>query len=815
MKKAALLYFVGSLFLMSCSSFTPVETPSLPKTTSNESDKSNIRNLPILTKEEPEVYLADFSEPTGPIPINNNISIIEEAAIISAPEIIEIVEPPKESDANEKNVGSAIDVKQAEIENKELTLNSMDIGPPKLTETMDIALEVGSKNGLAVPTIHETTSIPSTPVKNIQETVPVNEQSSYAVNYKDTSESDASAPLSRKIAPFEVPDNAAESDAIALDTLEEPEPFTFSYFPELPKPIPDTNNLVAIVKESDNIPPAPETPEIARPPEKNNEENTVSSIDIKKTAVENIVPTELTEIKDEAPIVEPNRDFTVPDDTKGGRDMSYISYALIALCVILIILIKVLTNKNKSYKALKKRFDSFGLSSIQGAKEELSNLIEQQEEESKKLKKLQDAFNQLKSVAIDQKTEVQDLQKKIENQKNKFQKNRDLYKAMESAIQTYYTASLEDTGFRPLSASDMQYMDSFAPTVLLALNCMNYQDLRKKFLNNQKQISELLEEFKERYTTKSNRSLYQVMVIALSAELQNILVKLKFGKLEEGKEYVRQLANKFISIADDGNQTIAGTAKKFIYALQKLFEDAVDIEYEYYIKKEQSHQEQLALKARMREEREEQRRLKEQAEQMRREEEKYQQEKERLQEKLSLASSDEEKRIVEEGILKIDEQIATITEKKEEIIKLQHGKAGNVYIISNVGSFGDTVFKIGMTRRLDPQERVDELGSASVPFSFDVHSFIFSEDASGLETELHKRLNDRRVNRVNRRKEFFSVSIDELETLVNEIYPSAEFNKTMLAEEYRQTLSLTQNAFTFGDVLAPEEEAEDIGEEQI
>ena len=76
--------------------------------------------------------------------------------------------------------------------------------------------------------------------------------------------------------------------------------------------------------------------------------------------------------------------------------------------------------------------------------------------------------------------------------------------------------------------------------------------------------------------------------------------------------------------------------------------------------------------------------------------------------------------------------MSSVTQKREDIVNLQNGKAGNVYIISNLGSFGDNVFKIGMTRRLDPQERVDELGSASVPFGFDVHSFIFSDDAVGL-----------------------------------------------------------------------------------
>ena len=98
-----------------------------------------------------------------------------------------------------------------------------------------------------------------------------------------------------------------------------------------------------------------------------------------------------------------------------------------------------------------------------------------------------------------------------------------------------------------------------------------------------------------------------------------------------------------------------------------------------------------------------------------------------------------------------------------------------------------------MTRRLNPQDRVNELGDASVPFKFDVHSFIFSEDAVGLESKLHSMLNEKRVNKVNARKEFFYTSVDELESLVNEIEPTAEFNKTMLAEEFRQSQSSSEN----------------------
>lgn len=121
----------------------------------------------------------------------------------------------------------------------------------------------------------------------------------------------------------------------------------------------------------------------------------------------------------------------------------------------------------------------------------------------------------------------------------------------------------------------------------------------------------------------------------------------------------------------------------------------------------------------------------------------------------------------------------------------QQARAGYVYIISNIGSFGENVYKIGMTRRLDPQDRVDELGDASVPFRFDVHAFIFAEDAVALEAALHNAFANRRVNLVNMRREFFHVTLDEIESCVKANYSeTVEFTRTVTAQEYRQTLEL-------------------------
>ena len=274
--------------------------------------------------------------------------------------------------------------------------------------------------------------------------------------------------------------------------------------------------------------------------------------------------------------------------------------------------------------------------------------------------------------------------------------------------------------------------------------------------------------------------------------LQNILYNLKFDKLDKSIEDIKNVTQKYLKIAGEGNQSIAGTLTKFIGEIEYLFINAAKIEYNYYVKKEQARQEQLAIREQMRQEAEERKALEAERKKVEQEESKYHSEIEKLKLQLAEAKDDELEKL-NARILALQSQLADVIVKKEEISTLANGKAGNVYVISNLGSFGENVFKIGMTRRLNPQDRVDELGNASVPFRFDVHSFIFSNDAVGLENKLHTLLDDRRVNKVNMRKEFFNISLDELEQIVTETEPTAEFNRTMAAEEFRQSQSTNEN----------------------
>lgn len=125
--------------------------------------------------------------------------------------------------------------------------------------------------------------------------------------------------------------------------------------------------------------------------------------------------------------------------------------------------------------------------------------------------------------------------------------------------------------------------------------------------------------------------------------------------------------------------------------------------------------------------------------------------------------------------------------------RAQETKQGHVYVISNIGSFGKDILKIGMTRRIIPMERVKELGDASVPFTFDVHALIESDNAPKLESTLHKIFDDKRVNKVNRRKEYFKVNISEIEEELKKLNINALINKVASADEYYQTIKLESN----------------------
>lgn len=229
------------------------------------------------------------------------------------------------------------------------------------------------------------------------------------------------------------------------------------------------------------------------------------------------------------------------------------------------------------------------------------------------------------------------------------------------------------------------------------------------------------------------------------------------------------------------------------YLKLKMLE--LDLVHEYKMKKQNEKEEQREIRAQMAEERKAQMEIDRAIQEAEAEEARAQKalDKARREMETKLAKMTEDQ--AREFQAKIDVLQDALTEaelKGQKALSMaQQTKRGHVYVISNVGSFGEEVFKIGMTRRLDPQDRVDELGSASVPFLFDVHAMIYSEDAPTLENNLHQYFNEKRTNMVNRRKEFFSVSLKDIKSAVYAIAgDEVDFIETATAHHYYETLAI-------------------------
>ena len=220
------------------------------------------------------------------------------------------------------------------------------------------------------------------------------------------------------------------------------------------------------------------------------------------------------------------------------------------------------------------------------------------------------------------------------------------------------------------------------------------------------------------------------------------------------------------------------------YLALKLEE--IKLTHEYKEKK----QEEKAEKAELRRQQQEEAKLLKELEKALKDEDKYDRLLKKAKEEVLKATGDK--------LDLLNSKIADLTKELEEAHQqseraksmAEQTRMGHVYVISNIGSFGEEIVKIGMTRRLDPYDRVKELGDASVPFIFDVHAMIYSEDAPSLETSLHQKFTDRRINMVNNRKEFFRISLDELEEELAKIAPQIEIVRKPEAREYKETQAI-------------------------
>ena len=280
----------------------------------------------------------------------------------------------------------------------------------------------------------------------------------------------------------------------------------------------------------------------------------------------------------------------------------------------------------------------------------------------------------------------------------------------------------------------------------------------------------------------------KLLLRAFNSECDDVIEHVKYNNIESSEKRITASRD---AISKLGN--LMGVSIQPRYYRLKIEE--LYLAFEYQQKKQQEKEEQKEARARMREEAKLAKEIEEERKKLEKEQKHYQNALKKITEQLASAS-EEDRAAIEEKKRELEQQLSKIDQEFQAVdYREANQRAGYVYIISNIGAFGEDVYKIGMTRRLDPMDRVDELGDASVPFDFDVHAMIFSDDAPRLEAALHNAFADRKPNFVNQRREFFHVSLDEIKQVVKANYDrSVEFIDLAPAEQYRQSLLMKKQA---------------------
>lgn len=281
----------------------------------------------------------------------------------------------------------------------------------------------------------------------------------------------------------------------------------------------------------------------------------------------------------------------------------------------------------------------------------------------------------------------------------------------------------------------------------------------------------------------------KLVLRAFNGECDTAVLKVKYNNIKTLEKRINKSYEALNKLSQTNKCEI--TRDYLTLRLEELY-----LTHEFQEKKKEEQEEQRRIKEQMREEEKARREIEKIKEKAEDEENKYATALEKARQEIA-KSVGQEKDKLQEKVEYLRKQLEEATLNKERAVsRAQLTKSGHVYIISNIGSFGSNIYKIGMTRRLDPSDRVKELSSASVPFPFDIHAMIFSENAPELENRLHQIFYGKRVNKANDRKEFFNITLEEIVETVNAIARQEKwdtkisFTKAAEAEEYRKTVAM-------------------------
>ena len=438
--------------------------------------------------------------------------------------------------------------------------------------------------------------------------------------------------------------------------------------------------------------------------------------------------------------------------------------------------------------------------SIFGYKKREKRYLEQIDEYEKKIQELQQKTNRLNEMLSPEHKDIEKLKREISELKaqksnllKEFEKNKNGYVNLKNQIQ-YLSKVLTEKKNEIVAVNneiEMQSYGIYTPTYEFS-NSSLYKDELKRIRDKQK---ELIKENQacngnENWTVNNNaakgrkmvKDVKKLLLRAFNLECDDIVKNVKISNFEKSKERIYKSSNQISKLGSVWSISFSQD-----YINLKIAE--VSIALDFAQKKQEEKEKIRELKEQQREEAKAQKEIEAARKKLQKEQLHYQNALKMLNEQLEKDSDNKDllakKEELELNIEDTNKAIADVDYREA------NKRAGYVYIISNIGAFGENIFKIGMTRRLDPTERVNELGDASVPFKFDIHALIFSEDAPALEAALHKAFESKKLNKINQRREFFNVTLDEIKSEVKKNFDkTVEWIDVPEAEQYRQSILL-------------------------
>ncbi len=408
--------------------------------------------------------------------------------------------------------------------------------------------------------------------------------------------------------------------------------------------------------------------------------------------------------------------------------------------------------------------------------------LETVRDETKELQDLKENAGQLKAQLEESSKQLEEISVDIESKEDRLDTLDGQLHQLMSKVDLY---SRVDEFVEHGLFEEPEYL--FETTERFAEEIKRTREKQKELIKNKEAVtlpSSLTVSSDKRQGKKILEGQVKLMLTTFNIECDLLIGKVNPGNFARALERIEKLA---ATLEKSAATLHCGFNIEFV---RLKFEECRQ-QYQYKLKKQEEQEEQRLIREQMREEQKAIKEYERALAQAEKEERVYRDILERVRNELEQATAGD-RLLIEQRIADLERQLAEAEAKEERAKSMaEQTRRGHVYIISNLGSFGENVYKIGLTRRLEPLDRVKELGDASVPFSFDVHALIYSDDAPALEKALHRKFAHNRVNVVNLRKEFFRTEITAIKEAVEKITNGeADFKLTAVAEEYYESRRL-------------------------